>query len=591
MHPRRTLSENMLWSLMVVLGVHFLAVLLFLGPPDAAKRWNGVSPRPQEAWTIYPGQALDLEFILPPPGRGDEDLKLVTEFKEPVTNQGLVLKAGRESIPGDIDGDQVRYGLRTAQARAPLALANQGDLPVRLAEYHLRNYAAENPNFPRLAVLWGGWEPERAVALAWLAAVAGGGLLITLGAWLFPRPVLFWTLAAGPSLLLAAAGLGAAAGGLRPVLAWDCFWLSSGLGPLLWLLGRGLAWLRGWAGNIWSLVRFLARPRPAAFLALLVGAVLLPPILIGGPAARMPFNRGPLDHLKGYRPDYIIIGNSMAYTRISWKKLEDLMPGRRAALLRLPGSRMDVWYLMLKHYVVDSGIKPRRVFLFFRDYNLTWVRHDPSERWLRTLETVSPVDDPEFNQVVFGSRNPVRRKLARGLLDVFALGNWGFYWRERVKQWVTLATIPPGFERKYPQTTDKYWARKVNDRFGLAKLRPHVQEEIEDIYLTNVDFDQELPKSLLPLFIDLARRHHIPLMMVRVQCNPRPDGSVPQSPELRRYVADLKAYLAREGVDFHDFTGDPEVTPELYSGTDHIWPKYRERYTEIFHRRLKKYLQ
>lgn len=591
MHSRRTLSENMLWSLMAVLGIHFLAVWLFLGPPDAARRWNGVSPRPLEAWTIYPGQALDLEFILPPPGRGGEDLRLVAEFKKPVTNQGLVLKAGGDRIHGDIDDDQVRYSLTTTTARRHLALANQGDLPVRLAEYHLRNYAAENPNFPRLAVLWAGWEPERAVVLAWLAAVAGGGLLITLGGWLFPRPIIFWTLTAGPTLLLAAAGLGAAAGGLRPVLAWDCFWLSGGLGPALWLLARAARWAWGQAGRVWAVLRFLARPRTAVFMGLMIAAVFLPPILIGGPPSRMPFNPGPLNHLKDYRPDFVIIGNSMAYTRINYKKLEELVPGRKVTLVRLPGSRMDSWYLMLKHYVVASGVKPKRVFLFFRDSHLTRVYRDRSERWVRTNEALSPGHDPEFNQVMYGSPDPFKKKLATGLLDVFALGNWGFYWRKHLKQWVTVTTIPPGFAEKYPVTTDKYWARKVNDRFGLAKLRPDIKEEYLEDRQALFDFDRELSQSLLPYFIDLAHKHDIPLMMIRVQCNPEPDGSVPQSPELRRYIADLKAYLAKEGVDFHDFTGDPEVTPELYSGTDHIWPKYRDHYTEIFYRRLKKYLQ
>jgi hypothetical protein len=57
-----------------------------------------------------------------------------------------------------------------------------------------------------------------------------------------------------------------------------------------------------------------------------------------------------------------------------------------------------------------------------------------------------------------------------------------------------------------------------------------------------------------------------------------------QSPALVRYVADLEAWLESQGALFHDDTGDPEMTLDLYEDGDHVGD--RRRYTEIFRKRL-----
>jgi hypothetical protein len=57
-----------------------------------------------------------------------------------------------------------------------------------------------------------------------------------------------------------------------------------------------------------------------------------------------------------------------------------------------------------------------------------------------------------------------------------------------------------------------------------------------------------------------------------------------QSPKLQRYVADLRRWLDENGATFHDDTGDPEQTLDLYADGDHI--ANRRRYTEIFRQRL-----
>jgi hypothetical protein len=58
----------------------------------------------------------------------------------------------------------------------------------------------------------------------------------------------------------------------------------------------------------------------------------------------------------------------------------------------------------------------------------------------------------------------------------------------------------------------------------------------------------------------------------------------PQSDALKRYVADLKAWIEANGGIFHDDTGDPEQTLDLYEDGDHFGN--RRRYTEILRKRF-----
>ena len=70
------------------------------------------------------------------------------------------------------------------------------------------------------------------------------------------------------------------------------------------------------------------------------------------------------------------------------------------APLLQPGSGPAFWYLALKNWVIASGIRPRMVFIFFRDTNLTDVlfRLDDQFRW--SLDLVALDREDELNAVV-----------------------------------------------------------------------------------------------------------------------------------------------------------------------------------------------
>ncbi|HYO96626.1 MAG TPA: hypothetical protein VER33_19065 [Polyangiaceae bacterium] len=89
------------------------------------------------------------------------------------------------------------------------------------------------------------------------------------------------------------------------------------------------------------------------------------------PPARGPFDARPLREIRRVQPDFVLIGNSMVNTRFHEKTLRQLLAPRTVVKVANGGSKSSAWYLYLKNYVIASGVRPRRVILFFVDNDLT----------------------------------------------------------------------------------------------------------------------------------------------------------------------------------------------------------------------------
>ena len=118
-----------------------------------------------------------------------------------------------------------------------------------------------------------------------------------------------------------------------------------------------------------------------------------------GPRERAAFSADRVPDLQRLQPGYVVIGDSMAGTRLDDRRLVELTGVPVAPLLQ-PGSGPAFWYLALKNWVIASGIRPRMVFIFFRDANLTDVlfRLDDQFRWALDLAALDRED--ELNAVV-----------------------------------------------------------------------------------------------------------------------------------------------------------------------------------------------
>jgi hypothetical protein len=296
------------------------------------------------------------------------------------------------------------------------------------------------------------------------------------------------------------------------------------------------------------------------------------------------FDAEPIASLQAKNPDLILIGDSMLDSRIDARLLGDrLGGGHRVEILWNGGSASACWYLMLKNYVVASGIHPKRCCIFFRDRLLT----DPSFRtagiFRSYFESLMHEDEPAIRTVLGSKIGPEENGLARVVTWFYPLDSRRHVYQEAIGHMMfrAAATSAPGAKKL---------ERLVNKTFDVAKMRGEVMAEASDVSETVAKpFDPSPQKSFLPYMVETAAQSKIPLCFVRVKRHPDPDGRTPQNEALRLYVRELRAWLESRGCILIDDTDDPAFTPDMYlkAKDDHIGPWAKKRSTEIYAEKLR----
>jgi hypothetical protein len=323
---------------------------------------------------------------------------------------------------------------------------------------------------------------------------------------------------------------------------------------------------------------------PIAKIGFAEGEALPPTYLpsLEGPRARARFDAERVPELRGFQPGYVVIGDSMAGTRVDERRLGELARVPVAPLLQ-PGSGSAFWYLALKNWVIASGIKPRMVLIFFRDSNLTDLlfRLDPQYRW--AVDLTAHDREEELDAIVarrLGTLNRVHRFLDR-YLSVEAV-------RQRVEPEVSGA---PAVMMIASRRRRADFLSQMNARLGLDHLRRMTVADVQVEDDPTLDFARDVERSVLPLMLRDARQAGLTLCFVRVQRRPTPQRPPEQSPALRRYITALRSYLDQQGAIFHDDTGDPLLTLDLYEDGDHLARHARRLYTENLYNRLRTHFQ
>lgn len=301
------------------------------------------------------------------------------------------------------------------------------------------------------------------------------------------------------------------------------------------------------------------------------------------PRPRAPFDPFYVVDLARIRPRFVIVGDSMAGSRIDQRRLSELT-GTRVYEILQAASGPAFWYLALKNWIIPSGARPQYVFIFFRDTNLTDVTFRLDEAARAHLDTAAHDVEEELDAVV-------RRR--------------GGAWRERVERAVDTGTgaasvrawmVPALADRAgrfvEPRARQRgTFNEQMNERLAFTHMRPVAAADIAATPDAEADFDRDVDRSVLPLMLRDAERAGIRLFFVRVQR--RPEGGRPpkQSEALRRYVARLRDYIVAHGGLFRDDTGDPALAIDMYGDGDHLAREARERYTDIFWSRIQPLLQ
>ena len=287
---------------------------------------------------------------------------------------------------------------------------------------------------------------------------------------------------------------------------------------------------------------------------------------------RLPYDPTFREDIRRIRPEFVFIGDSMLGSRIDPTHMRRTI-NRPTWWVMQPGTGSAWWYLALKNHVFGAGVTPKAAIVYFRDYNLTDVmfRLDAAFRW--SLDTVAGPEEPELNAVL-------ARRRQGGWAAVHGLAERTYHVAplmaradDRLSQWPAERLVGPGRAAAF--------TKDMNALFAFERLRPMVDADVA-AEQAQADFAENLPASILPELIRLAKSRGVKLAFVRVQRRPRPDGPPLQSPALQRYIADLRGYLEGEGALFIDDTGNPAFTLDWYKDGDHTLGSKRREYTERF---------
>jgi hypothetical protein len=331
-----------------------------------------------------------------------------------------------------------------------------------------------------------------------------------------------------------------------------------------------------------------------ALLAVLLGALVVPLGLravnravrppdavpsyipsVESPRARGPFDREAVAALREAANDYILIGDSMAGTRIDPGHLSRLIGGHGAAALFHPGSGPAYWYLTFKNFVVNAGLRPRTVVFFFRDENLTETlfRVYPS-----ALDRVARNQEPVLDELLAARSQGTFYRLHGAVRRV--------YQYDQTRAWLEPIIIRAPVALSAGRRARKKLLDSINNEvFTLEALRPAAASDMLAARRDALDFSRNLPTSVLPEILRLSKSSGIRVAFVRVQRRPAADGPPPQSPALQQYVRDLRSYLETGGAIFHDDWGDPDQPLSAYGDGDHVTRDFRRAYTELFFRK------
>ena len=291
---------------------------------------------------------------------------------------------------------------------------------------------------------------------------------------------------------------------------------------------------------------------------------------VESPRAREPFDETAGADLREARPDFFVIGDSIAGTRIDPRHLSS-RAGKSVAALLAPGSPVAYWYLEFKNLIVENGLtNVQAVIFFFRDDQLTTqVQVTPG-----VLDRVARDYEPELDGILAAHRLGALSGVHRAARSVYQF--------DRTREWLEprLTRAPVALVAAPDQRAG--FLDTVNAQvFPLERLRHMTAADLPEA-APALDFNGQVGRSILPEFVRLAARAKIRLAFIRAQRRPSAAGPPVQPEALTRYMSDLKAYLEGHGAYFHDDWGDPDQPLAMYADGDHLVREARIPYTDRF---------
>ena len=232
------------------------------------------------------------------------------------------------------------------------------------------------------------------------------------------------------------------------------------------------------AGLALALVLAAAFVTPLSLRALNRAAVGVAPGLGYLPALELSrehrqFNPQPLANLSYGRPAWVFIGDSMMGTRVDPLYLGEISSSRDeiVAFLFHPATGPAWWYLAFKNHLVPSGVKPRAVFVFFRDTNLTDTLFRLESLYGNALDEVAHAQEPELNALVAARKRGVWSRVHTAAVRAYQTDVATGWMEPALRRWFV--------NWRYPDTSARLrFDQRLNERFDLANLRSDVAADL-----------------------------------------------------------------------------------------------------------------
>jgi hypothetical protein len=294
---------------------------------------------------------------------------------------------------------------------------------------------------------------------------------------------------------------------------------------------------------------------------------------------RLPFRNGPIEDLRYLDATWVFIGDSIAGSRVNHHRWAELNEFEATGVLFRPGTGPAWWFLAFKNWLVASGVRPRLTFIHFRDYNLTDTMFRLSDQYRWALDEVARDTEPALNAAVAarlqGPWAAARTRIERAY-NADRVRDW---LEPAIRRWPAWLIVPAGRRGAL--------ADEVNRQFHLDRLRPFEAADMDAADRAQADFAAMLPSSILPPLVRLAKANNLRICFVRARRRPSPDGSPARQPDyLRKYVADLSAWIESQGMLFVDDTPDARLTLDLYEDGDHMKRDARVFYTDLLNEKV-----
>lgn len=276
------------------------------------------------------------------------------------------------------------------------------------------------------------------------------------------------------------------------------------------------------------------------------------------------------------KPDVVMLGDSTLMDGVDPDLLSELT-AKKVESFHAPGSASAFWYIILKNNIVVAEHHPQAVVIVFRDTMLTAPGYRVHGGYFVKLDEFARPQEPVLLERAFlNQMNPV---------EIWAEKYFPLYSaRDRVRQKVDSRiryTVPSWLNCDVSCTDGSMYRVFISADLEPGQLRNAVATAESYLYTpTQLNFHRQVDQSFLPEMIRLARERGIQLVLVRMKNETTGIGSR-ETASVRKYVADLSAYLAEQDVIFLDYGRDPRLTKEYFKDVLHLNPQGEVVFTHI----------